>query len=204
MGIGGSGGATVGGSRLQWRVCFWHELLSCAGSADDPCRLRVFFVPKRARSAALPPLFAARLAGLPSQPVAHDEIWQLLLEVRAPATLTQLLYAMRVAYEGVWRALPAPQSATPQVTTSVQHAAACDRAVADAAAEAEAAEASDLRGEGGALLRALRHFCAYYDVALRPRARAPPRPALHQRRETDARLCNCCGCRTRRRPHTST
>ena len=82
MGIGGSGGATVGGSRLQWRVCFWHELLSCAGSADDPCRLRLCFVPQTARSAALPPLFAARLAGLPSQPVAHDEIWQLLLEVR--------------------------------------------------------------------------------------------------------------------------
>ena len=48
MGIGGSGGATVGGSRLQWRVCFWHELLSCAGSADDPCRLRLCFVPQTA------------------------------------------------------------------------------------------------------------------------------------------------------------
>ena len=71
---------SIGASRL--RVCFWHELLSCAGSADDPCRLRLCFVPQTARSAALPPLFAARLAGLPSQPVAHDEIWQLLLEVR--------------------------------------------------------------------------------------------------------------------------
>ena len=180
MGIGGSGGATVGGSRLQWRVCFWHELLSCAGSADDPCRLRLCFVPQTARSAALPPLFAARLAGLPSQPVAHDEIWQLLLEVRAPATLTQLLYAMRVAYEGVWRALPAaPQSATPQWQLPLfEHAAACDRAVADAAAEAEAAEASDLRGEGGALLRALRHFCAYHDVALRPSVREHLRAQL--------------------------
>ena len=36
----------------------------------------------------------------------------------------------------------------------------------------------DLRGEGGALLRALRHFCAYHDVALRPSVREHLRAQL--------------------------
>ena len=67
-----------GASRL--RVCFWHELLSCSGSADDGTRLRLTFVPQQTRLGALPPLFRARLSGSPQQ-VHENEMWQLTLEV---------------------------------------------------------------------------------------------------------------------------
>ena len=46
---------------------FWHELLSCAGSAEDRSLMRLCFIPQQGRSSALPPLFLARLAKMSGQ-----------------------------------------------------------------------------------------------------------------------------------------
>ena len=151
---------------------------SCAGSADDPCRLRLCFVPQTARSAALPPLFAARLAGLPRSTRRPRRDMAALLEVRAPATLTQRCTRC--------------VSPTRASGARSRRAAVGDAAVATAAVRARRLRPRRRRRGGGGgggggerparrgrrLARALRHFCAYHDVALRPSVREHLRAQL--------------------------
>lgn len=79
---------SMGQSRL--RVCFWHELLSCAGSPEDGTLLRLCFVPQQQQKSVLPPLFLSRLSSTHPQ-VPADAMWQLMLEVRRPRTFTARL-----------------------------------------------------------------------------------------------------------------
>ena len=53
--------ASTGVERSRQRVMFWHELLSCAGSAGDRDMLRICFIPQHGRYSALPSLFLAKL-----------------------------------------------------------------------------------------------------------------------------------------------
>ena len=160
--------AHSGNERSRQRMLFWHELLSCAGSADERNQLRLCFIPQQGRSMALPSLFLAKLAKLSGY--GAEQMWQLLLEFKSPAVLTTLLYSMRRAFEGIWRALGslsderAPQLAAPQwqllmpehiesTELAVRHAAAAARAAAlnpppDWAAEV--VRAADVNADGGA------------------------------------------------------
>ena len=107
-----------GNERSRQRVIFWHELFSCAGSADRNGMLRICFIPQQGRSSALPSLFLAKLAKISGY--TAESMWQLLLEFKSPAVENTLLYCMRRAFEGVWRALGtldddrAPQLAAPR------------------------------------------------------------------------------------------
>ena len=203
MGIGGSGGATVGGSRLQWRVCFWHELLSCAGSADDPCRLRLCFVPQTARpprcrrsspraspGCRVEPAAPTMKSGSCSSRRARRRrslscCTRCALPTRASGARSPPRRSRR-RRSGNYRCSSTPPPAIAPSPTRRRRRRRRRRATCAARA--------------ARLLRALRHFCAYHDVALRPsRARAPPRPALHQRSKTgDARALAIA-----RLPHTS-
>ena len=128
---------------------FWHELLSCAGSADRNGMLRICFIPQQGRSSALPSLFLAKLAKISGY--TAESMWQLLLEFKSPAVENTLLYCMRRAFEGVWRALGtldddrAPQLAAPQwQLLQAEHVEATEVAVRHAAAAARA----EARGGG--------------------------------------------------------
>ena len=106
-------------SAPRLRICFWHELLSVAGSEEDPLRMRICFVPQSQKTASLPQLFLARLSDH-AQQVPAEAMWQVLLEAKSGATLNTIIYCMRRAFETVWRALGrteegrAPQLAAPQ------------------------------------------------------------------------------------------
>eukprot|EP00900_Chrysochromulina_parva_P010897 jgi/Chrpa1/19809/Chrysochromulina_OHIO_Genome00007009-RA len=99
-------GATEG-TKARQRTLYWHELLSCASSADGSSQMRLCFIPQQGRSSALPPLFLARLARVSGQFPA-EAMWELMLVVKSPATMYTLLYCMRRAFEGIWRSLGAP------------------------------------------------------------------------------------------------
>ena len=58
---------SLGSASSRLRVCFWHELLSCAGSSEDGKVLRLCFVPQQQRGCVLPPLFLARLTDTQQQ-----------------------------------------------------------------------------------------------------------------------------------------
>jgi serine/threonine protein kinase len=100
------------------RICFWHELLSIAGSAEDPQRIRICFVPQSQKPTALPQLFQARLSGH-AQQVPAEAMWQVMLEARSAATLNILIYCMRRAFETVWRSLgPTEDGRAPQLAAT--------------------------------------------------------------------------------------
>ena len=73
---------------------------------------------KASRSSALPSLFLAKLARISGY--SSEAMWQLLLEIQSPTVMAMLLYCMRRAFEGIWRALGtleddrAPQLSAPQ------------------------------------------------------------------------------------------
>ena len=62
-------------NKSRMRVCFWHELLSCAGSSEDGTLLRLCFVPQQQqqRGCVLPPLFLARLSATAQQAPADTD-----------------------------------------------------------------------------------------------------------------------------------
>ena len=126
-------------------------------------------------------------------------------QVRSSPVLCALLYCMRYAFESVWRCLStadaprAPQLSPPQwQILHPEHATACDRAVAHAAAADAAPRAppgsngghgGGANGDGAAasesrrFIRALEHLSAYHDVPLRAYVRAQLERALAQARD---------------------
>lgn len=178
------------GPRL--RTCFWHELLSVAGSSDDAegNRLRLCFVLVAQKTGALPLLFHEKLS-CHAQQVPSDAMWQIMVEARSSATLCTLLYCMRRGFETVWRAVGRPnaerasQLAAPQWQLLLrEHNEACEAAVVHAAV----LPADKVEGVGGArlsscsasgesefsdaFLTALRHLSAFHECVLRDSVRA--------------------------------
>jgi hypothetical protein len=146
-------GATEG-TKARQRTLYWHELLSCASSADGSSQMRLCFIPQQGRSSALPPLFLARLARVSGQFPA-EAMWELMLVVKSPATMYTLLYCMRRAFEGIWRSLGAPDDErAPQLLAPQwqhvlpEHVESSEIAVRHAADAARAAAAAVGSGSG--------------------------------------------------------